>query len=189
MLRQNREAVVYDGRMHKRIWFGAAAGVTIALGVLYGAIQQTLRLSADEPQSSMVTQTAALLRQNGDAHHSFDGHIEIAYNQAPFVIVYDTAGNVVAGNGYLDGTVPRIPIGVLQHIPSRGEHRVTWEPRSGVRIATVSARAGTYYVVGGRSLQTTESHMRTVNLYAGATWIASMAILTSAYLFVVRGRK
>jgi len=172
--------------MHKRIWTLAAVFLTLCIGVFYVAIQQALRLGANDPQISIAQDVAAALQQNRKPADMLTGRIEIPYNMAPFVIIYDNMGNVVAGDGYVDGDIPIMPFGVLQRTSEGTVHTVTWEPKPGVRIASVSTRAGNYYVVSGRSLLVVEDHIASVTTYAGMVWLLSMATIGAAFLIVER---
>ncbi|HSX16739.1 MAG TPA: hypothetical protein VLH86_01410 [Patescibacteria group bacterium] len=175
--------------MDKRIWLGAAVAVTFFFGILYVAVQQALRLGANDPQISMVQDAAAALKQNRKPADLFSGHVEMSYSMAPFVIVYDKLGNAVASNGYLDGKIPTIPFGVLQHTPEQGAHAVTWEPKPGVRIASVSAQAGDYYAVGGRSLTVVEGHIESLTAYMLGAWLLTMVAGGAACFFITQPLK
>lgn len=170
--------------MYRRIWLIAAILVTMLFGVLYVAMQQCLRQGANDPQVSMAQDaTMELDRQRDPTSFNFnDTAVDIAYSMAPFILVYDRAGNVVAGNGMLDGEIPKIPFGVLQHTPPHDTHAVTWQPRDGVRIAAVSIQARDYYVVVGRSLYVVESHIQLVTMYVASAWLLTMSGLAVAYV-------
>jgi hypothetical protein len=170
----------------QRIWLAAAVLITLCFGVGYTAIQQALRLGANDPQISMAQDAAAAIRRHDKLSDFLSGRVEMAYSMAPFVIVYDKMGNVVGGNGFLNGEIPVIPIGVLQHTPARGTHAVTWQPASGVRIAAVSARAEQYYVVSGRSLTVVEEHIQSLTQYILCAWLVVMVGLSAAYAAVNR---
>ncbi|HEV7454162.1 MAG TPA: hypothetical protein VGO07_02790 [Candidatus Saccharimonadales bacterium] len=170
----------------KRIWLAAAVLVTLCFGVGYTAIQQALRLGANDPQISMAQDTATAIKRDNKLSDLLSGRIEMAYSMAPFIIVYDKMGNVVTGNGLLNSEIPVIPIGVLQHTPALGTHAVTWQPAAGVRIAAVSAGAGQYYVVSGRSLTVAEEHIQSLTQYTLCMWLVVMVGLGAAYIMVNR---
>ena len=65
---------------------------------------------------------------------------------------------------------------MLESARADGENRVTWEPRSGVRSATVSAavRGGSRMVVTvGRSLREVEVREGRLELFVVAAWLAA----------------
>jgi hypothetical protein len=172
--------------MYKRVWLVAALFITGFFGILYIAIQQSLRLGANDPQVSIAQDVAAAVDRNRKPADILADHVEMAYSMAPFVIIYDKSGTVVSGNGYLNGEIPVIPYGVLQHTPKDGTHFVTWSPAKGVRIAAVSAMSRDYYIVSGRSLAVTEDHIRTVTQIALCAWLITMAGLAEAYIIANR---
>ena len=58
-----------------------------------------------------------------------------------------------------------MPYGVLTNADNKPYHSVTWQPRAGVRIASVSTAARDYYVLSGRSLIEVEKNAaRTLQL-------------------------
>jgi hypothetical protein len=84
------------------------------------------------------------------------GKVDVGSSLAPFVIIYDISGHVVNGSGYLNGSVPTVPLGVLTAANSKPYNAVTWQPEGGVRIAAVSVATHHYYVLSGRSLKEVE---------------------------------
>lgn len=63
--------------------------------------------------------------------------VDVAGSLAPITSIYDTAGDVLAATGVLDGK-PRVPPGgVLAGATQTGLDRVTWQPPAGVRSAIV----------------------------------------------------
>jgi hypothetical protein len=105
---------------------------------------------------------------------------------APFIIIYDQYGEVVAGNGYLDNQIPKVPIGVLSATKNHQLNQVTWEPKSGVRIASVSRQEGNYYVLGGRSLEDTEHYIKWFGQWVLGIWVITLILIVTAYSFVHR---
>lgn len=155
--------------------------VTLFLGVSYIGLQQTLRLSANEPQDAMAQTVAASLESGAKPSDITKGQVNIAISMAPFVIVYDKSGNIVSGNGYLNGQVPKVPTGVLTAATRDTAHMVTWTPSPGIRIASVSYATKDYYVLGGRSLKTTERHIATLSAWFASGWIVFMLGMVAAF--------
>ena len=137
--------------------FVAVAVILVIFGTIYIVVQQQLRMVANDPQIQLAEDGAALLASGTGPGSIATGNVIIGKSLAPFVIVYDKSGHVVAGNGYLDGRVPTIPFGVLQAANNKQYNAVTWQPQDGIRIATVNVKAGDYYVLSGRSLAEVEA--------------------------------
>jgi hypothetical protein len=161
----------------------AAVLLTLACGVAYLLVQQDLRTGADEPQLQMAEDAAAAL-DGGAAPRSLVAGpvVDIAASLAPYIVVYDTSGAVLAAGGQLDGHDPVPPIGVLQGARADPPNRVTWQPRAGVRVATVSVPWSGGTVLAGRSLRDVERREDLLLLLAGAAWLAGLAAVTGASL-------
>jgi hypothetical protein len=83
--------------------------------------------------------------------------------------------------GYLDGKIPIVPLGVLENSKGKDYNFVTWQPKSGVRIASVSVSAKNYYVLSGRSLKEVEKRIDLLFNYVAF----GCAFTTSLVLFGV----
>jgi hypothetical protein len=155
-----------------------------ATGVLvYLAVQQAYRTSANDPQVQMAEDAAAGLGA-GRLAASYDvaEKVDVAMSLSPWLAVYDERARPEAWSGQLDGLPPVLPRGVYEHVRSAGEERVTWQPRPGVRVATVVRRVGgkrSGFVVAGRSLRETERRVAmltwTCGLALGAMLLATLA--------------
>ncbi|MCX5973255.1 MAG: hypothetical protein NTU59_00990, partial [Coprothermobacterota bacterium] len=93
------------------------------------------------------------------------------------LVVYDEKGQPLAWSGELDQAAPAVPQGVLTSARDRGQNRVTWQPRPGVRSAIVvvpyqGARSG--FVLAGRSLREAEALSSTLLLLVGFGWLGSL---------------
>jgi hypothetical protein len=154
---------------------------TLCCGLVYAAVQQDLRSGANDPQIQLAEDAARAL-DAGEPAAGLVGSatVDIETSLAPFVAVYDPAGGVVATDGRLDGHYPVPPIGVLNHARQDPPNMVTWQPRPGVRIATVTVawRGGT--VLAGRSLREVERREDQALLIAGAAWLAMLVALAVA---------
>jgi hypothetical protein len=104
--------------------------------------------------------------------------VDLARSLAPYLIVFDEAGQPLASSAELDGQVPPLPTGVLDRARAVGEHRVTWQPRPDVRSAAVivhhaGPRPG--FVLVGRSLREVERRVDGLTLMVGLAWAATLA--------------
>ena len=157
--------------------FAVVAIITVLFGSMYAVGQQSLRLSANDPQLQLADDAAAALKAGKSPDEVVSGQVDIATSLAPFVIIYTDEGKVVTGSGFLDGVVPTVPYGVLTHALPGADNIITWQPRPGVRVASVSASAGDYYVLSGRSLREVEHRADTLFLIAAPGWLVCIAIL------------
>lgn len=177
------------GYLKRRLlWVSLAALLTLVVGVLYVAVQQSLRHGANDPQSSMAQDVARDLENNKNPSDLVNGYIDMATNMAPFIIIYDKYGKVVAGNGYLNNSIPQVPIGVLAATEGHKINPVTWQPENKVRIASVSVQGGNnYYVLGGRSLFVVEADIHSFTQWLLGLWAIGLALVYAAYKFTRRG--
>lgn len=159
-------------------WLPLGLAVTMICGVIYTAVQQTYRQGANDPQVQIARDLAAGL-QRGENVDALVGSrtIDPSASLAPFVIVFDAKQTVTRATVRLGGKVPVPPGGVLDAAKRSGENRVTWQPRSDTRIASVivavdAGRGG--YVLAGRSLQQAEERVDRLTFMLGVGWLATM---------------
>ena len=126
------------------IWLPIAVATTGLAVIIYGAVQQNLRLTSDDPPVELAQRTAARLDAGAPPATVLPAErVDLAGSLDPFVLVFDTTGNVLASSATLHSQVPNYPIGVFDAVRARGEDHVTWQPENGVRNAARSADAGT----------------------------------------------
>ena len=158
-----------------------AVAVTGLAGTVYLVAQQGLRSGADSPQLQLAEDAARAL-DAGSSPASVTGPatVDIAQSLSPFIVVFDPAGKPLAWSGQLDGTAPTPPKGVLDHAVADAPNRVTWQPREGVRIATVTARWGGGTVLAGRSLREVERLEDQTLRLVGLGWAGTLVALAVA---------
>ena len=102
-------------------------------------------------------------------------------SSSPILLIYDAAGQPVAGNAVLHGTLPRLPHGIFNTIRDRREFRVTWQPRVGIRVAlTGDALPTGGFAVAGQSLILSES--KEIRFHSLLLWIWAFAMFACAAL-------
>jgi hypothetical protein len=151
-------------------------------GLVYVAVQQSLRMNGNDPQIQIAEDTAAALSAGTNIEALMPAqNVDIAESLAPFMIIYDGSGKIKASNAKLHGVDPVIPAGVLDSARQNGENRVTWQPESGVRIAAVIAAYHDGYVLSGRSLRETEKREDQTQFLSGAAlaaiWAATFVLI------------
>jgi hypothetical protein len=142
---------------------------TLGCGLIYVEVQQDLRSGANDPQYQMAEDAAAKL--NGGATPVFVVNraavVDLSKSLSTFVIVFDSNHKVLESNARLDGGIPVPPSGVLDKASSGIPNAVTWQPRDGVRVATVTVAWNGGFVMVGRSLTRVEQQEDTAGLLAG----------------------
>ncbi len=179
-----------------RHWLPIAAVATLLCALVYMTVQQSLRMGANDPQIQMAEDAADALA-GGAAPESLlpASRIDIARSLAPFLVIYNQAGEPLAASGLLHGQSPVLPLGVLDYVRTSGEDRLTWQPEGDVRIAAVvTSYTGpqTGFVLAGRSLREVEKRESQTESIVGVTWLVALAgSLVVAVLseFVLSGKE
>ena len=159
-------------------WLPFALIATCLSGLVYVAVQQVFRQSANDPQIEIAEESAAVLA-TGQPPQMFgtNSSIDISKSLSPFVIAYNEEGKAISGTGSLNGSLPVPPIGVLIASKKNGENRLTWQPQPGVRIAAIIVHYGgdkPGYVLVGKSLREIEKRESTLMLYVFISWITAL---------------
>lgn len=160
---------------------GAVA--TIACGLIYVVGQQALRSGGNDPQLQMAEDAAAALGAGAkpDALVART-KVDVGTSLSPFLVIFDAAGNVLATDGALDGHDPAPPPGVLVAARTHSPNMVTWQPRSGVRVASVTVPWGGGTVMAGRSLREVERREDQLLLLVAAGWLLGLVGVAAASL-------
>lgn len=159
-----------------RYWIPAAFLTAFTCFVAYLTAQQVMRHLANDPQVQMAEDAASAIERGRHPEDLIKGDtIDIGRSIAPFLIVFNEAGVPVASDAVLDGAVPRPPRGVFCSCGG-GENRVTWQPRHGVRIASVIVHHGGAqpgFVLAGRSLRESERRTGVMGVLLFALWVVT----------------
>jgi hypothetical protein len=198
MLRDSlsRPAIVFNAM----VLAGIATGVALAL---YAIPQHVLRSGLNDPQIQMAGDLAVVLDRYGVndglqqgvlSHFTSGGNVDMARSLSPFFIVFNDSGQALGSNAQLDGQTPVPPSGIFDYVRQHGEERLTWQPRHGVRIASVVVRVqGSQpgFVLAGRNMREVESRIGDVKNMAGLTWLGMLGLIaigTLAFAIYTRPR-
>ncbi|MDQ6694432.1 MAG: hypothetical protein M3014_08435 [Chloroflexota bacterium] len=175
-------------------WLPAAVGITLLSGLVYVAVQQNFRQGANDPQIAMAEDAAVQLEAGAPLQTVAGGaRVDMARSLSPFLIVYDDAGNSLASEAVLDGQTPQLPSGVFVAVRTTGEDRLSWQPRPGVRSATVVTHYGGSkpgFVLAGRSLREVEKRESDLTVEVAGAWAVAMigSLVASLLAAGVAGR-
>ena len=176
------------GRRALAFFLPAAVLATALCGLVYVEVQQELRSGANHPQYQLATDAAARLDAGAAPASVVDStrDVDLAASLAPFMIVFDRNRSILATDATLDGGSPAPPQGVLDAAGPSDPNLVTWQPRTAVRMATVTVAWSGGTVVAGRSLRLVEDRETNAELIAGLVWLASLLALAAASLAAAR---
>lgn len=164
-----------------RLWFILAVALTLVCGILYIAVQQNYRLTANDPQVAMANDAANAIDNGTDPKSLITGpQMEISNSLSPFMIIYNGQGEPVASGAVISGMIPKLPSGVFAFVNTHGEDIISWQPGSGIRMAMVIKRTrgnNLFFVAAGRSLRTTEERIAMLGKQVAFGWVCSLIIL------------
>jgi hypothetical protein len=155
--------------------------VTIGFGTIYVVAQQYGRSAANDAPIALAQSVASSLSTGASPASLVDMRLDTAATYQPFFVVYDQNFRPLAGTGYLNGELAHPDSGVFTHTAAGMYHTVTWQPQSGVRVASVETKAGSYYVLAGQSLKLTENRDDIVLALAAFGWLVSVGCLVMGY--------
>ncbi|HEX7834853.1 MAG TPA: hypothetical protein VF479_05230, partial [Pseudolysinimonas sp.] len=112
--------------------------------------------------------------------------VDLASSQAVFYVAYDGTGAPESGTGYLDDALARVPTGVVAAAIQQGSNSVNWQPRDGLRFATVELRAGDGVVMAGQSLEPSETRTENIGMLLLVGWFAGVVVLAVGAVLQVR---
>ena len=177
-------------------WFPLAAVACVLCVLVHLAVQQSLRWGANDPQIQMAEDAAAVLAAGGTPESVLPSTmVEISSSLAPFLVIYNDAGQPVASSAILHGATPLLPAGVFDNARQNGEDRVSWQPEAGVRMAAVVVPYGgpqPGFVLAGRSLREVEKRegqLGQITLIAGLAILAGSLAVVGVCEFIYSDRK
>ena len=167
-----------------RVWLPLAVAATVLAGTAFAIGQQILRTGGNDPQVQMAEDAAARLEAGaGPSDVIPAAQTDLGTSLAPWVIVYGPDRKPLTGSVRLDGKPAEFPTSVFANArPGGSPDQVTWQPRSGVRAATVVVGFKGGWVVAGRSLRLVEQREDLVGQLAIAGWLAALAATAAAVL-------
>lgn len=169
-------------------WIPLGITITALCGLIYLAVQQDMRLSANDPQIQIVEDLAANLTKGETAQALIPvAEIDISRSLAPFIIIYDNEGRPVASSAVLKGRIPSLPPGVFTDSKQKGQLRFTWQPEPGIRSAAVithfeGAKPG--FVLAARSLREVRKREDNLLKEVVAAWVITLAVTFLSYIFL-----
>jgi len=137
--------------------FAAAIIVTGIFLTIYATVQQAHRSGANDPQLQLARDIDAKISNNKPFDQLLPADsIDISTSMGNFVTLYNANGEPVHSTGMLENKFPQLPSGVFDFTRNNKEDVFTWQPRKGVRIATVLEATPNGFIAVGRSLREVE---------------------------------
>lgn len=159
-------------------WLPLGFSITAVFLFGYVAVQQNLRMSANDTQAEIAGNVELSLGEGTPYKFFSSTHpVEIGKSLTPYVLLYDLDGKPLGGNAALNGNYPIPPKEIFTYLLTHHEDRFTWEPKPGVREAVVARfHSGTNpaYIIVSRSLAEVESHIKQLLHLTLVLWIGAM---------------
>lgn len=159
----------------------AAIVISAIILLVYAAVQQAHRSSANDPQIQIARDVSNALSEGKSINRLLPADtINIEKSLAVFAELFDNNGKPLQSTGLLNGKFPEPPSGVFKYANEYGEDVITWQPQTDVRMAMVFEKANNAnvsYVAVGRSLKETEVRENNLLNMVRIAWIACMAVL------------
>ncbi len=152
---------------------------TFVCGLVYIAVQQDIRQSANDPQIQMAEDGAVELSINEMPQALFAPKVNLITSISPFLITYNDNDLPIQSSGLLNGKIPVPPSGVFDYVKKNQEDRITWQPENGIRIATVIVHfkgQNSGFVLAGRSLREVEKREDSLMKQISLAWIIMIAL-------------
>jgi hypothetical protein len=163
--------------------FASAIIVTGIFMTIYATVQQAHRSAANDPQLQLARDIEARINSGKYFGHLLpDDTIDLSSSLATFVTLYNSNGAPIESTGVLDGKFPQLPSGVFDFAKTNKEDVVTWEPKEGVRIATVLESTKNGFVAVGRSLTEVEIRESSLIKMVAIGWLACMGVILAHWV-------
>jgi hypothetical protein len=151
------------------IWAILIILTTFICLLVYIVTQQSLRLVANEEPMELAVKTSINLESGQSADIAIPAEKANLKSLSTFVMVYDNNKNLLAASVIGE---PSYPVSVLDYVKQNGESRVTWQPASGLRYASVAIKYDNGYIVAARSLSETERLIDITGKLILSAWLA-----------------
>ena len=173
-----------------RLWLALAGAVTFTIGTSYALTQQATRLAADDLPLSLSQNAKQEIESGADASDVVPAlKTDLRTNNNAFVIVTDDSYHVVASSATLNNKTPLPPKGVFEFTKKHGIDQFTWEPASGVRLATNVSSYKDGLIITGQSLKPAQDRVEAYTAIAVAGWLTSLIWLSVVLLMPTSGVK
>jgi hypothetical protein len=174
-----RPALLARWQARRTWWITGVLLITVAAGMVWFGYGLRLRNGGDSQPLRLAAQAAGQLAAGSRPGSVLPPIINMTSNPAPFVIVYDSRYHVLVSSGRLNGHIPRLPGGVLAWVAQHGRDRITWQPRPGLREASIIESYGgphPGFVLAARSLRGISGQQRTLTWSVACVWLVALAI-------------
>lgn len=168
-------------------WLVLAGMVTVGIGFGFMAVQQNYRQNANDPQIAFAKDVVLAIEQGAplDQILASASVINVEENMSPFAMIFDKDGKIVGASAKLGDKDLSLPAGSIEFAKAQGKNYFTWQPKEGVRIATILLPAKDSFVLVGRNIQEVEARIKGLMYMAGGAWLALLG-LSAIFVLLLR---
>lgn len=162
-------------------WLPIGVAILALSGLVYCVGQQSYRQSANDPQIQIVEDVIGAIGQGQPADSLVppQGSTELGKSLSPFLMVFNATGTLIGTSISVDGQNPSFPTQALEVAKMKGQSRITWQPKPGVRAAVIVApykSDSEGFIVAGRSLREVEMRIKQLCLTVSLGALASLVL-------------
>jgi hypothetical protein len=141
------------------IWIFSVFIFGLPIMTSYVFVQQEARSAIEIPLIQVAQSVKVDLQTGLDPATILKARaIDIFISQMPFITLYSLDKKVIGSSESLDGMTLTLPSGVLDNARARGEARITWQPKPGLRFASITEYMPTFgYITVAESLREVEA--------------------------------
>ncbi len=169
-------------------WLPLAITVSMIYGFVYLAIQQNIRIAANETPLTIAEDIRGRLEKGATPVQAVKAleDVDMKKSLSPFATVYNNAGAMIWSSALLDGRKAKIPMGILTTAKEKGINKITWEPAPGARNAivvlpyTLDGIDG--FVMAGQSMREVQNRIQAVAQQLLLGWMVTLVLSYSLSL-------
>ena len=150
--------------------------ITCIFGAIYVSVQQNYRQSANDPQIQLSEDIARELSIGLIPLYPPYLQTNVQKSLSAFVIVYNEDLQVITSTADISN-IQNPPKGVFDFAKTHEQNRLTWQPNSNLRLATVVTHFSgktSGYVLATRSLLEVEKRVDQLTEYLAAAWMVTL---------------
>ena len=168
-----------------KIYLPFAAVITLLCGLFYVGIQQNYRMSANDPQIQYSEDMARNFKNEKDAQNLVPQEkTNVGESLSTFGIVYNKEGGLLSSSASLDNQTPDLPKGVIDYTKTHNQDIFSWQPKKGVRLASVITKGDAGFVLIGRNMRQVEEREKDLAYIVLAGWLATL-VATFLAVFIL----
>ena len=165
-----------------RLWILLVFVLGLSITTAYAFVQQSSRSAINTPLIQQLQAVESSLKLGvSPAKILLAPEIDLSKNLNLFITLYSQDAKVIGSSSHLAGKVLSLPMGILMRTKVAGEVRVTWQPTSHLRFASVTDYVpGFGYISVAQSLKEVENQAKRNLRIGGASILVGSLILGAA---------